>query len=142
LKGWRIRFDGTLNDAGPDPAVPVEAVTAAGGWDGPTCDVSYDLRFVRDQRAYMYRDDPRWDGLFDGHVDDMLNVTPLLFGIRDELGRRATMWNDRSVFRCETADGRTGYGSAEFQFREPSDGSTAPRPLVAAARPKAGTPWR
>src|SRR5206468_2335561 len=64
---------------------------------------------------------------------EILRVVPLLFGFRDADGNRGTLWNDRTVFRCRTDDGRTGYGSAEFQFRAPEDGSKAPRPLVAGA---------
>jgi hypothetical protein len=246
LKRWRIRFDGRLNDGGGDPAIPVEAVTSAAEASGRLVDAAFDLIFERDQPAYLYREDPRWDGLFDGHIDEVgrvtgslrmgektyeidgrgskdhswgvrdwgkprgwrwvdmlfedgpeltvwratfdgtnwlddgaiyvdgtaepvtafsesvtfaprpradrpdlwefdvrsenhvvrgraeiLRVVPLLFGFRDEDGNRGTMWNDRTVFRCETEDGRIGYGSAEFQFRAPEDGSKAPRPLIA-----------
>jgi hypothetical protein len=45
------------------------------------------------------------------------------------------LWNDRTVFSCELEDGRRGYGSAEFQFRAPEDGATAPRPLLAEHAP-------
>jgi hypothetical protein len=54
---------------------------------------------------------------------------PLQFGITDEQGERATMWNDRTVYRCVLEDGRVGVGSAEFQFRAPRSG-LAPHPLV------------
>jgi len=247
---WNLRFDGRLNDAGTDPAVAVEAVSAAGAWDGPTEDVSYDLTFIRDQPAYMYRPDPRWDGLFDRHVDEVGTVTgtlrigereyeidgrgakdhswgvrdwgrpkgwrwvdmsfqdgpeltvwratfdgttwlddgaiyadgeadpitsfaerlsfapraradrpdrwefdirsakhtirgraeivravPLLFGFRDSEGNRGMLWNDKTVYRCETDDGRVGYGTIEFQFRAPGDGEKAAHPLLAEDEP-------
>jgi hypothetical protein len=250
LKRWRIRFDGRLNDGGRDPAVPVEAVTSAAEGGAAKVDAGFDLVFERDRPAYLYREDPRWDGLFDGHIDEVgrvtgtltigartweidgrgskdhswgvrdwgkprgwrwvdmlfpegpeltvwratfdgrewlddgaiyaegnaepitsfsesitfaprpradrpdrwqfdiasdsyrvsgraeiLRVVPLLFGFRDDQGNRGMLWNDRTVFRCETDDGRVGYGSAEFQFRAPPEGGRAPRPLVAGATP-------
>lgn len=251
MKEWRIRFDGPLNQAGTDRAIPVEAVVAAGAWDGPTEDVSFDLRFIRDQPAYMYRQRPEWDGLFDAHIDEVgrvvgtlrvgerewdidgrgckdhswgvrdwgrpkgwrwvdmqfeegpelttwratfdgtnwlqdgaiyldgeadpitsyaesltfaerpradrpdrwefdirsekhtirgeaeiLRVVPLLFGFRNADGERGMLWNDKTMFRCETEDGRVGYGTAEFQFHAPPDASTkAPRPLMASDVP-------
>ncbi len=246
LKKWRIRFDGMLNEGGLDPSVPVEAVVAAAEGEGPQVAAAFDLEFVRDQPAYLYREDPRWDGLFDGHIDEVGTVTgslrigddsveingrgckdhswgvrdwgkpqgwrwadmlfeegpeltvwratfdgeewlddgaiyvdgaaepitsfsesvtfaprpradrpavwdfdiasenhrvrgsaeilyvfPLLFPFRTRDGKRGIMWNDRSVFRCETDDGRVGYGSAEFQFHAPEGSDRAPRPLVA-----------
>jgi hypothetical protein len=250
LKAWRIRFDGRLNDGGGDPALPVEAVVAVGDGSGATVDVSYDLIFERDKPAYLYDENPAWDGLFDGHIDEvgtvtgklrigsetfeidgrgskdhswgardwgkpkgwrwvdmlfedgpevtvwratfdgenwiddgaiyvdgaaekitsfaesvtfverpradrpaswefeiasenhrlrgrgeMICVAPLLFPFRTAEGTRGMLWNDRTVFHCELEDGRTGYGSAEFQFRAPEDGERAPRPLVAARKP-------
>lgn len=60
---------------------------------------------------------------------EILRVVPLLFPIRDEHGARATMWNDRTVYRLVLDDGRVGVGSAEFQFRVPETGR-APHPLV------------
>jgi hypothetical protein len=74
LKTWRIRFDGRLNDAGIDPGIPVEAVVAAADGPGATVDVSYDLTFERDKPAYMYDENPEWDGLFDGHIDEVGTV--------------------------------------------------------------------
>jgi hypothetical protein len=250
LQKWRIRFDGQLNHGGADPAVPVEAVTAVADGPGEKVDASFDLVFERDKPAYLYREDPRWEGLFDGHIDEVgratgslrigerswdidgrgakdhswgprdwgkprgwrwvdmlfgdgpeltvwratfdgetwlhdgaiytdadaeavtefaeslefaprpradrphawefdirsashrlsgraeiLRVVPLLFGFRDAEGNRGMLWNDRTVFRCQTDDGRRGYGSAEFQFRAPPDGGRAPRPLVAERAP-------
>lgn len=250
LKRWRIRFAGQLNDGGRDPAVPVEAVVAAAAGTGEKVDVSFDLVFERDKPAYLYDENPEWDGLFDGHIDEvgtvkgtlsvgdrtleidgrgskdhswgardwskpkgwrwvdmlfadgpeltiwratfdgatwledgaiyvdgaaekvtsfaesvrfadrpradrpaswefdiasehhrirgrgeMLCVVPLLFPFRMREGTRGMMWNDRTVFRVELDDGRKGYGSAEFQFHEPQDGSRAPRPLVDASAP-------
>ena len=247
LKTWRIRFDGRLNDGGRDVAVPVEAVVGVDDGPGEKVDVSYDLVFDRDKPAYMYDPNPEWDGLFDGHIDEvctvrgslrvgdrtyeidgrgskdhswgardwsrpqawrwidmlfedgpevtvwratfdgrrwiddgaiyvdsrtaekvtsfaesvqfaprpradypaswefdiasanqrlrgrgeMISVAPLLFPFRTREGTRGVMWNDRTVFRCELDDGRTGYGSAEFQFHAPQDGGRAPRPLLA-----------
>jgi hypothetical protein len=245
LRKWNIRFDGVMNDGGRDPAIPVEAVVSAAEGDNQRVPASFDLTFERDQPAYLYREDPRWDGLFDGHIDEVgrvrgtlrigeqtyeidgrgskdhswgvrdwgkpqgwrwadmlfeegpeltiwratfdgtdwlddgaiyvdgkaepitsfseavtfasrpradrpaiwefdigsrnhrisgqaeiLRVAPLLFPFRTRDGNRGIMWNDRTVFRCQTDDGRTGYGSAEFQFHAPEDGSKAPRPLV------------
>jgi hypothetical protein len=243
---WALRFDGRLNDGGRDPGVPLEAVDGVlSSSSCPSTEVSYDLEFIPDAPAYLYREDPGWDGLFDGHLDEVgrvagtmtvdgrsydidgraakdhswgvrdwarpkgwrwadmlfqegpeltiwratfdgtswimdgaiyadgvaesvtgfaesieyaareradrpaawdfeiasashelrgraeiLNVVPLLFGIRDERGEKATMWNDRSVYRCTLDDGRVGIGSAEFQFRVPASGP-APRPLTA-----------
>lgn len=251
LKTWRIRFDGRLNVAGQDPAVPVETVVGVADAPGQTVPVSYDLVFERDKPAYFYDENPAWDGLFDGHIDEvgrvtgtlrigerrydidgrgskdhswgvrdwsrplgwrwvdmlfedgpevtlwratfdgvtwlddgavyvdgstaekitsyaesvafadrpradrpaawefeiasagqrlrgrgeMIAVYPLLFGFRTREGSRGTMWNDRTVFRCELEDGRTGFGSAEFQFHAPQDGSRAPRPLLADREP-------
>jgi hypothetical protein len=246
LKKWRIRFDGQLNDGGRDPAIPIEAVVGAAAGTGRKVDVTYDIIFERDKPAYLYDENPEWDGLFDGHIDEvgtvkgtatidgktyeidgrgskdhswgardwskpkgwrwvdmlfeegpeltvwratfdgknwlddgaiytedaaekitsfsesvsfverpradrpaswefevasenhtikgrgeMISVAPLLFPFRTREGTRGMMWNDRTVFRCELDDGRKGYGSAEFQFHEPTDGSKAPRPLLA-----------
>src|ERR1700759_3634604 len=246
LRKWNITFDGVMNDGGVDPAIPVAAVTAGGEGDAAKVPASFDITFERDQPGYLYREDPRWDGLFDGHIDEVgtvtgsltiggesweidgrgskdhswgvrdwgkpqgwrwaemlfeegpeltvwratfdgtnwlddgaiyadgkadpitsfsesvtfapreradrpavwefdiasehhhvkgraeiLRVVPLLFPFRDADGSRGLMWNDRTVFRCELNDGRVGYGSAEFQFRAPEDGSPAPHPLVA-----------
>lgn len=244
LGAWDVVFDGRLNDAGAGVAGDAEAMAPVGTAPCATVDVSYTLRFTPDQPAYLYKENPEWDGLFDGHLDEVgrvtgtltvdgktydidgrgakdhswgvrdwarprgwrwsdllfedgpevtlwratfdgtrwlqdgavyadgeafpidgfheavtfasrpradrpatwefdvsasphrlrgraeiLQVTPLLFTIRDEHGHRATMWNDRTVFRCELADGRVGVGSAEFQFRAPASGP-APRPLI------------
>jgi hypothetical protein len=74
LKTWRIRFDGALNDGGRDPAVPVEAVVAVADAPGRTVPVSYDLVFDRDKPAYIYDANPAWDGLFDGHIDEVGTV--------------------------------------------------------------------
>jgi hypothetical protein len=74
LKRWRIRFDGRLNDGGSDPAVPVEAVVGVADGPGTPVDVSYDLIFERDQPAYVYDVNPQWDGLFDGHIDEVGTV--------------------------------------------------------------------
>jgi hypothetical protein len=250
LKTWRIRFDGDLNVGGTDPAVPVEAVVAAADGTGEKVHVSYELTFERDKPAYIYDEDPEWDGLFDGHIDEVgsvkgtlrigdqtydidgrgskdhswgardwsrpkgwrwvdmqfeegpelttwrvtfdgtkwlqdgaiyldgeadpitsyaealtfaprpradrpdrwefdirsgkhairgeaeiLRVVPLLFGFRDADGNRGLMWNDKTMFRCETEDGRVGFGTAEFQFHAPADGSKAPHPLLASDAP-------
>jgi hypothetical protein len=250
LKTWRIRFDGRLNDAGLDPALPVESVVGLADAPGATVDVAYDLIFDRDKPAYLYDENPEWDGLFDGHIDEvgtvkgtlrigdrtvevdgrgskdhswgvrdwgkprgwrwvdmlfeegpeltlwratfdgrrwlddgaiyidgaaekitsfaesvtftdrpradrpeswefevtsanqrlrgrgeMICVAPLLFPFRAADGQRGMLWNDRTVFSCELEDGRRGYGSAEFQFRAPEDGATAPRPLLAEHAP-------
>ena len=250
LQTWRIRFDGALNDAGTDPALPVEAVVAAASFEGRSVPVSYELVFDRDKPAYLYDENPEWDGLFDGHIDEvgtarghlsigderieidgrfskdhswgvrdwgkprgwrwvdmlfeegpeltlwratfdgqrwlddgaiytdgsaekitsyaesvnfaprpradrpeswefevisaghrirgrgeMICVAPLLFPYRNAAGERGMLWNDRTVFRCQLEDGRRGYGSAEFQFRAPSDDSKAPRPLLAERSP-------
>jgi hypothetical protein len=250
LKTWRIKFDGQLNDAGADPALPVEAVVAAADGTGGKVDLSYELIFDRDKPAYLYDENPQWDGLFDGHIDEvgtvkgklrlgaetfeidgrgskdhswgvrdwgkpkgwrwvdmlfeegpevtvwratfdgthwiddgaiyldgaaekvlsfaesvefvarpradrpaswkfdiasenhrlrgrgeMICVAPLLFPFRTREGARGMLWNDRTVFRCELDDGRVGYGSAEFQFHAPEDGSRPPRPLVAESIP-------
>jgi hypothetical protein len=250
LKRWRIRFSGRLNDGGSDPAIPVPAVVAAGAAPGGTVDVSYELTFERDKPAYLYDENPQWDGLFDGHIDEvgrvtgtvrvgdrtyevdgrgskdhswgvrdwgkpkgwrwvdmlfedgpeltvwratfdgsnwlddgaiylegaaekitsfaesvtfvprgdgerpaswefeiasenhrvrgrgeMICVAPLLFPFRMADGARGMLWNDRTVFRCELDDGRTGYGSAEFQFRAPPEGERPPRPLLAQRTP-------
>ena len=251
LKKWHIRFDGRLNVGGHDPAIPIDAVVAAADGTGEQVDVSYDLIFERDKPAYLYDENPEWDGLFDGHIDEvgtvkgtlrvgektyeidgrgskdhswgardwskpkgwrwvdmlfedgtevtvwratfagtnwlddgaiyvdgetaekvtsfsesvtfverpradrpaswefeitsenhrirgrgeMIAVAPLLFPFRTREGTRGMMWNDRTVFRCELDDGRVGYGSAEFQFHEPPDGSKAPRPLLAETTP-------
>jgi hypothetical protein len=247
LKKWRIRFDGRLNDGGRDPAIPIEAVVGVADGPGEKVDVSYDLTFERDKPAYIYDENPGWDGLFDGHIDEvgtakgtlqiagktyeidgrgckdhswgardwgkpkgwrwidmlfeegpevtvwratfdgeswlddgaiyldddaekitsfaesvnfvsrpradrpaswefeigsknhairgrgeMICVAPLLFPFRRADGTRGMLWNDRTVFRCELEDGRSGYGSAEFQFDAPEDGSKAPRPLLAS----------
>ena len=61
LQAWRIRFDGRLNDAGDDPALPVDAVVAVGDGRGATVDVSYDLVFERDKPAYLYDENPAWE---------------------------------------------------------------------------------
>ena len=245
LGAWDVTFDGRLNDAGAGVAGDADAMAPVGTAPTATVDVSYTLTFTPDQPAYLYAENPEWDGLFDGHLDEVgrvtgtltidgktydidgrgskdhswgvrdwarpkgwrwadlmfddggpqaslwratfdgtrwlqdgaiyadgaafpldgfheavtfapraradrpatwefdvsagshrmrgraeiLQVTPLLFNIRDERGDRAQMWNDRTVFRCELADGRTGIGSAEFQFRAPASGP-APRPLI------------
>jgi hypothetical protein len=246
LGPWRVTFDGQLNDAGADVAGDAEAMAPVSKSPSLSVDVSYDLVFTPDQPAYLYAENPEWDGLFDGHLDEVgrvtgtltvdgktydidgrgakdhswgvrdwakpkgwrwadllfeegpqitlwratfdgtrwlqdgavyadgevfpitsfsesvefaarpradrpavwefdigagphrvtgraeiLQATPLLFGITDEDGNRATMWNDRTVYRCELSDGRVGVGSAEFQFRAPAEGQ-APRPLVAS----------
>lgn len=250
LKKWRIRFNGQLNDGGTDPALPVEAVVAVADGPGRKVDVSYDIIFERDKPAYLYDENPEWDGLFDGHIDEvgtvkgtlqldgetfeidgrgskdhswgvrdwgkpkgwrwidmlfedgpeltvwratfdghnwlddgaiyvdsdaekitsfaesvqfvprpradrpaswefaigsanhsirgrgeMICVAPLLFPFRTSEGTRGMLWNDRTVFSCELEDGRKGYGSAEFQFVAPQDGSKAPRPLLASPAP-------
>jgi hypothetical protein len=246
LGAWDVVFDGKLNDAGADVAGDAEAMAPVGKSPCLAVDVSYNLTFTPDQPAYLYAENPEWDGLFDGHLDEVgrvtgtltidgktydidgrgakdhswgvrdwakpkgwrwadllfetgpqvtlwratfdgtrwlqdgavyadgevhpltsfresvtfaerpradrpaswafdigagkhrlrgraeiLNAMPLLFGIRDEHGERATMWNDRTVYRCELDDGRVGVGSAEFQFRA-TDAGKAPRPLVAS----------
>lgn len=64
----------------------------------------------------------------------VVKVVPLVFPIHDEEGRKALMWNDRTVFHCVAADGRKGMGTAEFQFRVPESGSV-PRPLLATDQP-------
>jgi hypothetical protein len=74
LKKWRIRFDGQLNVGGHDPAIPVEAVVGVADGTGEKVDVSYDLVFERDKPAYLYDDNPEWDGLFDGHIDEVGTV--------------------------------------------------------------------
>lgn len=250
---WHVGFEGPLNDGGSGPACEMEAVTRTRESASPKVDVAYDLTFTPDQPPYLYRENPEWAGLFDGHLDEVgsvtgtvtidgetlpfsgrgakdhswgvrdwalpkgwrwtdmlftegpevalwratfdgerwvqdgaiytdgvadplvsfrehieydtsraeadrprawefevvtenhrvrgraeiLRVVPLLFPIRDETGARATMWNDRSVFRCELEDGRVGVGSAEFQFRRPESGR-APHPL--SAPPPDGLP--
>ncbi|MCW2993862.1 MAG: hypothetical protein JWQ18_1357 [Conexibacter sp.] len=242
---WRVTFDGKLNDGGAGVAVDGDAMKPVESSPCLSVDVSYDLVFTPDQPAYLYAENPEWDGLFDGHLDEVgrvtgtmtvdgrtfaidargakdhswgvrdwarpkgwrwadmlfeddgpqvtlwratfdgvrwlqdgavydggevfpltsfseavtfaerpradrpavwefalgtarhtlrgraeiLNAVPLLFGITDEQGERATMWNDRTVWRCELEDGRVGHGSAEFQFRAPRSG-IAPHPLV------------
>ena len=75
LGAWRVGFDGRLNDAGTDPAVPLAAMEPVA--DSPCRDVpvAYDLTFTPDQPAYRYREDPEWDGLFDGHIDEVGRVT-------------------------------------------------------------------
>ena len=75
---WVLRFDGRLNDGGTDVAAPVEAMTEAAAFTGGGEDVRYDLTFTPDQPAYMYREDPAWDGLFDGHLDEVGAVTGTL----------------------------------------------------------------
>jgi hypothetical protein len=245
LGAWRIAFDGALNDAGSDVVVGLDAMQPVADSPLPGVPVTYELTFTPDQPAYKYREDPEWDGLFDGHVDEVgrvtgtitvdgethafdgrgckdhswgvrdwarpkgwrwadmlfeegpevsfwrvtfdgtrwihdgcvyadgatepvldfeetltfapreradrpaewafrlttekrelrgraeiLRVVPLLFPIRDEHGVKATMWNDRTVYRLELDDGRVGVGSAEFQFRVPAEGPV-PHPLVA-----------
>jgi hypothetical protein len=247
LGPWRVTFDGQLNDAGSDVAGDQAAMAPTVKSPCLSVDVSYDLVFTPDQPAYLYAENPEWDGLFDGHLDEVgrvtgtltvdgatfeidargakdhswgvrdwakpkgwrwadmlfeegsqvtlwratfdgvrwlqdgavydggevfplerfseavtfadrpradrpaiwefdlgagphrlrgraeiLNAMPLLFGITDEQGKRATMWNDRTVYRVELDDGRVGHGSAEFQFRAPADGP-APRPLISSA---------
>lgn len=73
---WRIRFDGHLNDGGALAACDPAAVVPAGDSAGvATVPVAYDLRFAPDRPAYRYRDDPQWDGLFDGHVNEVGRVT-------------------------------------------------------------------
>lgn len=78
LKKWRIRFDGRLNDGGVDPALPVEAVVSANEGSQPTLDVAYELVFERDKPAYLYDENPAWDGLFDGHIDEVGSVKGVL----------------------------------------------------------------
>ncbi|QEC48107.1 hypothetical protein FSW04_11365 [Baekduia soli] len=75
LGTWSFRFDGHLNDGGSDVAVAIPALRGA---DTPEClsvPVSYDLDFTPDQPAYIYEENPEWDGLFDGHVDEVGRVT-------------------------------------------------------------------
>jgi hypothetical protein len=72
---WTVRFDGRLNDGGAGVAAHLDAMTDVGSFGGVRQEVSYDLRFEPDQPAYLYREDPAWDGLFDGHVDEVGRVT-------------------------------------------------------------------
>jgi hypothetical protein len=73
LKKWRIRFDGQLNVGGHDPPSPSRRGRRADG-TGEKVDVSYDLIFERDKPAYIYDENPEWDGLFDGHIDEVGTV--------------------------------------------------------------------
>lgn len=229
---WSWKFDGRLNDGGSEVDCDLDAVGPVDESDSPSVDVTYDLTFTPDQPVYMYEENPEWDGLFDGHVDEVGRVTgsvkigdsevevdgrgskdhswgvrdwsrpkgwrwidilfeegpeatlwratfdgerwlqdgaiygdgsaepvtgfeeaigyaprppadrpatwdftiesgsrrlegraeilrcvPLRFPIRDAAGNKVIMWNDRTNFRCELEDGRTGIGSAEFQIR-------------------------
>ncbi|MGH2761312.1 MAG: DUF7065 domain-containing protein [Thermoleophilaceae bacterium] len=229
---WSWGFAGQLNDGGSAVDCDLEAIKGATESERPSVAVDYDLVFAPDQPLYMYAENPEWDGLFDGHLDEVGRVTgsvridgetyeidgrgskdhswgvrdwarpkgwrwidilfeegpevtlwratfdgarwlqdgaiyadgaadpvtsfeeaigyasrppadrpatwdfsigsehhdlrghaeilrcvPLRFPIRDAEGNQAIMWNDRTNFRCELADGRVGIGSAEFQIR-------------------------
>ena len=59
---------------------------------------------------------------------EMICVAPLLFPFRTAEGTRGMLWNDRTVFRCELEDGRTGYGMTEYIERI-EDGQFAGYPL-------------
>ncbi|MDO8212417.1 hypothetical protein [Conexibacter sp. CPCC 206217] len=72
---WRLRFDGRLNDGGSAVGCDPRAVRAA---DSSSVPVSYDLLFTPEQPAHIYRENPAWDGLFDGHVDEVGRVTGTL----------------------------------------------------------------
>jgi hypothetical protein len=75
---WRWSFDGRLNDGGTAVDCDLEAITQVEASSRPAVDVRYDLVFTPDQPAYMYREDPQWDGLFDGHIDEVGTVTGTL----------------------------------------------------------------
>ncbi|HEY4277406.1 MAG TPA: hypothetical protein VGM91_04240, partial [Conexibacter sp.] len=110
---WRVRFEGRLNDGGSAPACGSAAVAAAGSDRAvEAVPVSYDLLFEPDQPAYMYAERPEWDGLFDGHVDEVGRVTGVLtvgertwqidargckdhsWGVRDWARPRGWRWAD------------------------------------------------
>jgi hypothetical protein len=101
---WSIRFDGRMNDGGLDAAVDPGAVRAVADSDRPSVAVRYELTFTPDQPAYVYREDPRWDGLFDGHVDEVGRVTgTLMVGERsyeiDARGCKDHSWGARDWAR-------------------------------------------
>jgi hypothetical protein len=73
---WRIRFAGRLNDGGSDTGCDPHAVAPAS--EAESVPVSYDLLFTPDHPPHLYRENPEWDGLFDGHVDEVGRVTGTL----------------------------------------------------------------
>jgi hypothetical protein len=75
---WTLRFAGPLVDGGTEVAAPSGRMVEAATFAGATEDVAYALTFTPDQPAYMYREDPAWDGLFDGHLDEVGRVTGTL----------------------------------------------------------------
>jgi hypothetical protein len=70
LGPWRVQFDGRMNHGGTGRACDLEAVTQAEQFEGPSVAVSYDLQFTP-SAAYLYNERPEWNGLFDGHVDEL-----------------------------------------------------------------------
>jgi hypothetical protein len=238
---WDLRFSGRLNDGGDGVHCDLRAVTQTEKCELPSVDVEYHLVFTPTEPAYMYEENPEWDGLFDGHVDEVgtmtgeirigdrvhridargskdhswgvrdwarpknwrwadvlfeddgpepalwratfdgerwlqdgalygdgraealleydeeityddrerhpapatwtfdmgseshrikgtgevVRVVPLLFPIRDDEGTPYLMWNDRTLIRCRTEDGRDGWAGVEFQSRVPDPGRGA-----------------
>ncbi|MCW2993093.1 MAG: hypothetical protein JWQ18_588 [Conexibacter sp.] len=75
LGRWRLRFDGWLNDGGRARDCDLAAVTQTERFGGGRVRVSYDLTFTPTSPAYVYGVRPEWDGLFDGHVDEIGRMT-------------------------------------------------------------------
>lgn len=74
LGPWRLLFEGKLNDGGEGRACDLQAVVQSSRFEGRQAEVEYDLRFVPSAGAYLYSERPEWDGLFEGHVDEIGSV--------------------------------------------------------------------
>lgn len=72
---WSWAFSGRLNDGGTDVDCDLEAIRGVEESARPSVEVEYDLTFAPDQPVYMYAENPEWDGLFDGHLDEVGRVT-------------------------------------------------------------------
>lgn len=100
---WRLAFDGALNDGGA--AVECDHAALGTARDGGV-PVTFDLEFRPDAPAYLYEERAEWDGLFDGHVDEVGRVTGELTvgGQRyaiDGRGAKDHSWGVRDWFRVQ-----------------------------------------
>jgi len=71
---WAWTFAGRLNDGGAEVDCDLEAIKGVAESSRDSVDVQYDLTFAPDQPVYMYAENPEWDGLFDGHLDEVGRV--------------------------------------------------------------------